>query len=80
MAELARLQTMPPASASLAAHCIERQKLQRGGSGVAHRAPPGAAWGTFQFSIRIESIRFDMFNVLGGNWDPTDKINHFSEF
>jgi len=23
----------------------------------------------------LDSIRFDMFNVLGGNWDPTDKIS-----
>jgi len=23
----------------------------------------------------VNSIRFDMFNVLGGNWDPTDKIS-----
>ena len=23
--------------------------------------------------IATDSIRFDMFNVLGGNWDPTDR-------
>ena len=38
-------------------------------------------YAVLQPGVLFDSIRFDMFNVPGGNWDPTDKqTNQFSEY